>query len=279
MKTQNQANHYKWLIPSGRLAPEPELWEEHEDYKANVFSLTCDPSLCETLIAGIPDSSKTRILIPGCGSLIELQKKLLEACPNIGQVCCTDFSSKAIERAEASWLQYAVQSNLSSNPVSFEKLDSTQLTELKPDWRNQFDYVLVVNSVLSSKDKDNRKMLGEFYKALKPGGKLYGLFPTVFCGLEIAYLIKDKAHWLIDGNINLSYSAFYEEKQNRHQIFYTPLRLNRIFKETGFKRLNFEVYFCDSKYFNTKDIYGYDEPDICVWEFLVRLEKEKTQYG
>jgi hypothetical protein len=86
----------KWLISSDRLAPEPELWEEHKDYNAKVFSLTEDPGLCETLIADIAEALKAKILIVGCGSSIKLQEQLLERCPNIGEVWCTDFSRIAI---------------------------------------------------------------------------------------------------------------------------------------------------------------------------------------
>ncbi len=269
MTDQDYTNNYKWLIPSSRLASEPELWKEHEDYNAKVFSLTEDPTLCETLIAGIPSSSGIKVLIPGCGSLVKLQEKLLEKLPNIEKILCTDSSQIAIQYAKENWLA----SKLYNQTVEFAEVNSANLTEIRPDWNNHFDYILVVNSVLSSQDEDNRKMIDEFYKVLKPGGKICGLFPTVFCALEIAHLVKDRASQLTDGTINLAYSAIYEEKQNRSQIFYTPLRLNRIFKEAGFKRLNFEVYFCDSKYFNTREIYGYDDPDICIWEFLVKLEK------
>jgi len=269
MNAQNATNNYKWLIPSNRLTSEPELWKEHEDYNAKVFSLTEDPALCETLIGDIPNSPQIEVLIPGCGSLIKLQEELLKKCPYIGKVWCTDLSQIAINLAKKNW----ATSNFCRETVEFAEVNSANLTEIRPNWNNHFDYILVVNSVLSSKDEENRQMIGEFYKALKPGGKLYGFFPTVFCGLEIAHLVKDRAYRLTDGTINLPYSSIYENKQNRYQIFYTPLRLNRIFKEAGFKRLSFEIYFCDSKYFNTKEIYGYDDPDICIWEFLVKLEK------
>jgi hypothetical protein len=119
-------------------------------------------------------------------------------------------------------------------------------------------------------------MLKEFYKVLKPGGRLYGFFLTIFWDLEVAYLSQAKAHWLTDGTINLADSATYDRKWNDRQIFYTPLRLNRIFKEIGFKRLSFEVYLSDSPILvaNMKETYDIDEPDIYPWEFLVRLEKQ-----
>ncbi len=56
-----------------------------------------------------------------------------------------------------------------------------------------------------------------------------------------------KACWLTDGSINLPESAYYDMERNDCQIQYTPLRLNKIFKEAGFKKLSFEIYFHDSE--------------------------------
>lgn len=286
----NTNDYKKWLIPSTRFASrsydeEKAAWdEEHKDYSKNIFSVTQDPSVCKTLIRpsnqpscfNIPDSPEIQVLIPGCGSEIYLQKTLLEFCPQIGQIYCTDYSRTAIELAKNNWQQVAPNSRLDNQQVVFEELDSTRLTEQKSDWTDKFDYVLVANSVISSEDNENRQMIREFYNVLKPGGKLYGFFPTIFAELEIAYLSKAKAHYLTDGSINLPYSAFYDNRTNDRQIMYTPLRLNRIFKEVGFKRLSFEIFFTDSAVLaaNFKQIYEIDEPDIYDWLQLVRLEKK-----
>jgi SAM-dependent methyltransferase len=281
-------NDYKWLIPSSSItsiSPTEEAgWNEiHKDYSTKIFSVTQDPKICEMLIHpssqypcfNIPDSSEIQVLIPGCGSEIYLQKTLMEFCPHIGKVYCTDFSKVAIDVAKEKWRQVDGDSRLSNHQLIFEKADSCRLIEEKPDWRDKFDYILVVNSVLSSEDKENRQMLKNFYNVLKPGGKLYGLFPTILSDLEIAYLSKNKAQLLTDGTINLPENAFYIKDSNTRQIYYTPLRLNRIFKEAGFKRLSFEINFGDSDILvtNMKETLDIDEPDIYTWEFLVRLEK------
>ena len=131
-----------------------------------------------------------------------------------------------------------------------------------------------MNSVLSSEDEINRQMLQEFYKALKPSGKLCGFFPSIFWDLELAYLSKSHACWLTDGSINLAESAASIKGENYRQIYYTPLRLNRIFKEAGFKRHNWEIYFFDSPLLTTALKENEDEdPDICEWGFLVRYQK------
>jgi SAM-dependent methyltransferase len=280
------AKDYKWLIPSGLTSQytEKNIWDkDHENYSENIFSLTKDPEVCKALIHpssqflvfNIPDSPEIKVLIPGCGSEIYLQKALFEFCPNIGQVCCTDFSETAIDVARKKWKQADGETKFNSQ-IFFETVDSTQLTQEKPDWVEKFDYILVVNSVVSGEDAINRQMLKEFYNVLKPRGKVYGFFPTIFECLECAYLYSPKASWLTDGSINLPDSAYYDRERNDRQIHYTPLRLNRIFKEAGFKRLSFEVYFGDSDILmeSLKQLEGIDDPDICGWEFLVRLEKK-----
>lgn len=284
-------NNYKWLITSRSLASktldeEITKWDElHNNYGNNVFSLTQDPEVCKTLIRpfnqspsfAIPDSPEIQVLIPGCGSEIYLQKALLEFCPHIGQVCCTDFSKTAIYVAEEKWRKADGDARLANQQLIFAEADSTKLTEQRPDWKDKFDYVIVVNSVLSSEDEINRQMLQEFYKALKPSGKLCGFFPSIFWDLELAYLSKSHACWLTDGSINLAESAASIKGENYRQIYYTPLRLNRIFKEAKFKRIGFELFFADSDILvkQQKEKAGINDPDICYWEFIVRLEKEK----
>lgn len=277
---------YKWLIPStlASQSTEQNIWDkDHKNYSENIFSLTQDFEVCKALIHpssqfpvfSIPDSPKVKVLIPGCGSEIYLQKVLFEFCPNIGQVYCTDFSESAIDIARKKWTEVEGDNKLNIQ-IFFETLDSTRLTQEKPDWIDNFDYILVVNSVLSGEDAINRQMLKEFYKVLKPTGKLYGFFPTIFEHLEIAYLYSPKAFWLTDGSINLPESAYYDKERNDRQIQYTPLRLNRIFKETGFKRLSFEIYFCESEVFieSIKELEGIEDPDVFAWVFLIRLEKK-----
>jgi len=287
--SQNQSNNFKWLIPpnfsSTPTEKEKLTWDEfHKDYGKYIINVTPDANLCETIINpsrktpgfDIPNSPEIKVLIPGCGSEIYLQNKLLEICPQIGQIFCTDFSQKAIELAQENWQKITKDINSRTEQFIFAEADSTKLTEQKPDWKNKFDYVIVVNSVLSDDDFKNRQMIREFYQVLKPGGKLYGFFPTIYCDLEIAYLIPSKSYLITEGIISLTDSAnYYQKNRCTRQIFYTPLRLNRIFQEAGFRRMNWEIFFGDSDVSaaNYQQKMGIEDPDIYQWEFLVRLEK------
>jgi SAM-dependent methyltransferase len=277
----------KWLIPPYTDAPslqkEIATWnEDHHNYSQKIFSLTQDPKICSRLIHSsdncifnIPNSPEINILIPGCGSEIYLQEKILEFCPHIAKIYSTDFSEVAIQECIKKWQSIYAEIDRENQQFIFLEADSTKLTEDRSDWKNKFDYIIIVNSVLSGDDITNRQMLREFHDVLKPGGKLYGFFPTIFCDLEIAHLSKENARWLTDGTVNLEHSAVYDKRYQDRQIFYTPLRLNRIFKEIGFKQLSFEVIFCDSDILveSSKKTDGVDEPDVYQWEFLVRLEK------
>jgi|GEM_PF-1001515 len=284
-------NDSKWLIPSSsRLASksleeEKAMWDEnHKDYAGKAFSLTQDPDLCKALIRpynqsscfDIPNSPDIQVLIPSCGSEIHLQKALLEFCPQIGKIYCTDFSQTGIEKARENWQKADGDSRIKSQQLVFEKVDSTKIIEERPDWKEKFDYVLAVAAVVSSEDEINRQIIHEFSKVLKPGGKLYGFFPTIFCPLEIAHLSKPHAYWVTQGLVNVPHNTLHGRDWHYSQIHYTPLRLNRIFKEVGFKRLNFEIYFLDSEILANvlKEDIEHDDPDIYLWDLLVRYEKE-----
>ena len=283
-------NESKWQIPSSQrlasksLEQEKAMWDEnHKDYANTTFSLTQDPQICKTLVRpdrspgyDIPNSPDIKVLIPGCGSEIYLQKTLLEFCPQIGQVYCTDFSKTAIDVGQESWKKADGESRLNNQQILFEEVDSTRITEQKPEWENKFDYVLLVNAVVSSEDEANRQMIREFGKVLKPGGKLYGFFPSMYCFLEIAYLSKDHAHCITQGYIDLPHNTVWGANWTASQIYYTPLLLNRIFKEAGLKRLALENYFldCDVLANLFKQDIMHDDPDIYEWTLLVRYEKE-----
>ena len=113
-------------------------------------------------------------------------------------------------------------------------------------FEEQWDVVVNVNGILSERDEENRDILDSCFRALKPGGVLLGMFPTIFSAPYISYVDNDP-DWL--EVVDLERSAYYEDKQKLWQIFYTPLRLRRVLIESGFKLKKMEIFFCDSDYF------------------------------
>ncbi|WP_353573348.1 methyltransferase domain-containing protein [Candidatus Albibeggiatoa sp. nov. BB20] len=232
-------------------------------YGGTVISVTDDIQVCEDLCCEISEQIET-ILIPGCGSKTHLQQYIVSNYPHIKSIYCTDWSQDAIQIAEREF---------SHNKITYIVEDSTQLSFES----SQFDYVITSNSVLSSNDLANRRMIQEFYRVLKPAGKLKGLFPSVYFAVEIAYLDQRFSNLITDGSINIAKSTLYEPKNDQVQILYTPLRLKQIFEIAGFKRKMFEVYFLDNPHFLAENERIYHiSPDsgLCVWEFMVTFIKE-----
>lgn len=231
-------------------------------YGGTVISITDDTQVCKDLTLEVDEQVKN-ILIPGCGSKTHLQEYIITNYPQIQSIYCTDWSADAIQIAKHEF---------SHEKITYTVEDSTQLS-FESNW---FDYVITSNSVLSSNDLANRRMIQEFYRVLKPSGQLRGLFPSVYFVLEVAYLDTKFSHFITDGFINIAKSTFYEINNNQVQILYTPLRLKEIFEKAGFKRKSFEVYFLDNAYFLAENERIYNiTPDsgLCVWEFMVTFLK------
>lgn len=79
---------------------------------------------------------------------------------------------------------------------------------------------VIVNSIVSEDDRENRQMLRSCTQALRPGGLLAGFFPTVFANLDIGHL-DENAEWL--RRSDLPTNTFYEAAHDATQIFYTDL--------------------------------------------------------
>ena len=254
---------YKKLIPdlkTNDIERTQEYWEKihcEDDYKP-VWSMTEDKGVRKKNIDELNKlPSCAEILILGCGSKTLLQNDLAESLLNCHKITCTDFS-KVIE--------YAL-SQENNSKIVYEAKDSADL-----QYEDQFDVVVVVNSILSDSDQENREILSSCFKALKPGGSLIGFFPSVFCALDMAYLEDDFKR---AEQIDLKRNTYSDEIQEVTQIFYTPLRLRMVMQEAEFSLNKMEIYFCDSPYFlnHTKEFYGIEDPDVVIWEQLVVAKK------
>ncbi len=253
----------KWIITPKKTLSDQErqaYWENThvaENYET-VWSMTEDPVLRHKLTAEIRSHSKhEKILIPGCGSRTVLERHFIESLADISAIYCTDYPG-VIEVA-AGYYQHA--------KVHYEARDSQDL-----GFETEFDVVVIVNSVLSESDAENRAILRSCYRSLKTGGVLIGLFPTIFAAVDIAYLEPSRQRLEC---VDLERSALYETQQNLWQIFYTPLRLRQIIKEAGYHLDKTEIFFCDSPYFleHSKQYYGLEDPDNVVYELLVVAQK------
>lgn len=252
------SNITKWLIHHSNTLSSHErqrYWEqEHSsnNYKT-VWSMTDDEAVRNKVISELARlKCVDRILIPGCGSRVNLQNDIARKFPK-SMILCTDFDG-VIEVAK-------LQKN--ARNIEYRACDSANL-----GFVHEWDAVIIVNSILSDSDIENRAIIQSCYNALDKGGVLLGFFPTIFAAVDISILEENKKRMSF---INLEESSFYEEKQKISQIFYTPLRLRMILNKTGFIKSTMEIFFCDSEYFinHSEEYYGISDPDIHIYEHFV----------
>lgn len=240
-----------------------EYWEKthcQEDYET-VWSMTDDKEVRRKILNELSSYGHSeKILIPGCGSRVALQNQIARNFTT-SNILCTDFEG-VIELAKK-------QHN--EDNIKYEARNSSDL-----GFDNEWDVVVIVNSVLSESDEENRSILKSCYRALKPGGILVGYFPTIFASVDIAYLESDQERMAF---VDIDKSSFYEEKQKIWQIFYTPLRLRMILAESQFIRDRVEIFFCDSDYFasHSKDYYGIEDQNLPIYEHFVVAHKDPLE--
>ena len=255
----------KWLIakPALDLSDREYIWEHRHGAGYNkVYSMTDDAALRARIVrelAGLPHHKK--ILIPGCGSKDRLQKDIAKKVPGCKHVLCTDFAKVA-----------AIPARRNRNQaIEYRGLDSGKLGISK-----EFDAVVIVNSVISESDLENRNILASCFRALKPGGYLTGFFPTIFCALDFAITSKSP-QWRRYVKKRVDLDTFSEGIKGKWdtQIFYSPLLLDHILRETGFVRRKLEIYFLDTPYFvkEGKSVYGITDPDLRAYELFVTVQR------
>lgn len=253
-----------WNIENAELTPidRKKYWEDthyNKNYKT-VWSMTEDIGVRDKILYQLSlQKPLSKILIPGCGSKVLLQNDIGAKYPKTS-IVCSDYE-KVIEVAKH-------QDNVKN--IEYMALDSANI-----GMQDEFDVVVIVNSILSDSHKENIAILNSCFQSLKPGGKLIGFFPTVFAIIDIASIENNHDRMKL---VTLEKSSFYEEKQKIRQVFYTPLRLRHILKEVGFIRDVVEVFFCDSEYFtrHSNKYYGIKNSDTPIYEHFVVVHKPNT---
>jgi SAM-dependent methyltransferase len=256
----------KWLIPPvGRSVLDArDYWDFRHgrlQYE-NVYSVTEDPGLravvVDMLQTVVRPGAAAKVLVPGCGSRALLERDLVESFPAMS-VVATDYPG-VIDAAAA---------RLCHPRVEFIGRDTRCL-----DRPAEFDAAVVINSVLSDCDHENRLMLQAIHAALKPNGVLVGLFPTVFAHADIG-LCEERERWRLE-LVDLLHSRYcFDERTSDTHILYTPLRLRLVLRETGFAAARMEIFFCESACLRDEAsrVYGLDGDDVALYELLVTARK------
>ncbi|MFD6163276.1 class I SAM-dependent methyltransferase [Nocardia sp. NPDC060256] len=253
----------KWLIDEAAAMSAAERhrhWREvyAGERRDQVFSMTEDPGVQDRILDALATRGSLRVLVPGCGAATHLPQALAERLPADSEIVCTDFVAEAIEQAEATF----------SHPrVSYRRHNTIDVAAL-----GNFDAVVIVNSILSDSDRENRAMLRACADTLRQGGRLVGFFPTIYCALEIATLERHPGKL---ANIDLPTSTCFEEEQGVRQVFYTPLHLRRVMREAGLAVHRMELFFCDSDHFagQGRRLYQIFDEDLVPYEFFVVADR------
>jgi hypothetical protein len=254
----------KWCIEKKHMLSDRENelnWNKIHQNNYNMWSMTEDAKIKDKILNEIINIPHKNILIPGCGSVVGLQNYLCDNLESIDEIVCTDYASVIT----------IAKSKKNHGKIIYECKDSKNL-----GYYDRFDIVINVNSIVSYSDMENRDILRSCYEAMKNGASFIGFFPTIFCKIEIACLENkyNKLKKLTRKELKKSiYDIFslYED----YQIFYTPLVLRCILKESKYVIEKFELFFCDTKNFieQAEKYYEIFDKDILVYEFYVNAKK------
>lgn len=124
------------------------------------------------------EDPKTKVIADiGCGRG-EIGKKL---CSMFKEVYMLDFSPGMIEVAKSN------SKSTKPDNMNFMVKDMRDLSE----FNEKFDVVIAVNSVIMPCIADVKKSLKSIYDTLKPGGNMYGIFPSMSSIAYQAFLALD----------------------------------------------------------------------------------------
>ena len=227
------------------------------DYES-IWSVTEEEHMLDQIAAALKlsGSEVARALIPGAGTRTLLERHLVDEFPGLS-IVATDFPEVA--RKASSTFQHP--------RVEYIARDSTDL-----GWKDEFDFVLPVNSTVSERHSENIQMLDSMLEALRPNGRLVGLFPTVIATLDIASVMRSQAQFK---RVDLERSSVCES-DGVEQIFYSPLRLRQLCREVGFSLERMEIVFFESDRARQESSAHYSidaDADLVVYELLVTARR------
>lgn len=136
---------------------------------------------------------------------------------------------------------------------------------------DEFDAVVPLDGVTSGLHEHNERILAECRRVLRPGGRFAGLFPSVFCPLELSELHPDNP-MTDEIRIDIAESLFVDGDDGLPRRFYTPLRLNAMLDSADLQRESFEILILDEPAFVAEAERVYDVPsesELYIWLLLV----------
>jgi hypothetical protein len=245
----------KWLIEFARpRGGSEQYWAavHRRGYDGDVYSVSEETGLQDRIINAINRGRPVRsIWIPGCGTKPALPLRLAQVLGDEVRIYCSDFPNVVRQ-----WDAASLPTN-----VSLHGWDTRS-----PPADAQFDAIVMVNSVVSADDHENRDMMEAMARVLDARGIFIGLFPTILIDVDLLSVGHENEP-VIDVRRNL----IYESTQDDWQIAYTPLRLRRILREIGWTGAQMSLFFFDSERMiqQASAIYGITDPDLTLYELFV----------
>jgi ubiquinone/menaquinone biosynthesis C-methylase UbiE len=218
----------------------------------DVYSILDDVSLQsryrESLIK-IAGSDIQRILIPGCGSNITLQKLCWEIYGSQCEIYAIDWSHQAL-------LQSRAKTEKLNISVKYLEGDFTQLGHED----GYFNIVLLSNTLVSRDFDANVAALKEISRVTIPGGKITGAFPCAFAMFDYALTSGLAEHWLADGTVDAESRKIYEQSQDMHQRLFTPLELLSACGDANLELEEMQIHFYKGAGFASQMVQLYKTP-------------------
>ena len=236
-----------WEIPDSNYTlardAEENYWIDEHSKGFDVFTLVADDDIIADFIARIKAMSlpsgpgQAKVLISGCGIQNKFEMALAQALPQF-DFHCGDFP-EVIKLAQANFEAAQTELGHRFTNIHYETIDATDLPQ-----RDEYDLIITINSVLATNHSTNVAMIQSFCQALKPGGRLMGIYPSIWALTDIL-TIYGRLDFETEG-IDLLRNSYFEKQQQVEQIFYSPLRLRQIMLAAGFEVARFEIFFCDT---------------------------------
>ncbi len=199
----------------------------------------------------------------GCGVEGTFENNVAEKYPD-AHILCTDYE-KVIDQVK-------------ELPDRQKNVEYIALDTMHLGAQNEFDLIFNFDSIASESHTENKNMLQNCREALTEKGFFIASFSNAFAWLDIALLEPhDDRLALIDQERSSIRKAISQDPGDPEvwRMYYTPLRLRHLLKETGFNLKKMEIFFCDSVYFTdtARDSYNIQDPDLPLYEHFVVATK------
>lgn len=252
---------------------ERKLWDEthkNSGYNNKIFSLLDSTLVLNKFKSELKllqnDSIEIiKVLIPGCGSNVNLQ------------ICCKEVFGDRVEIYALDWSKEAIA--LSKAKTDKLGMDVVYLNQSYYDLSFEesfFDIIIVSNAIVSEYNENNIKAIVNLTNLLKTNGRFLGLFPSPFNMLDYALTNSDAKHWLTDGTVNILERRIYEFQYCR-QRFFSPLELHLLFKDLKYVVEKFEFFFYDDENFahQISSLYNINyNAKYCFWGYFINTIKK-----